>query len=174
MQTPWISRKSDRAPPDQGSKSADHPPSVCPYRRDTREGIGGDRRGIGDDRRGPGQENALDKWENASKEGLTGVTGGFRGAGRLSRRRPPHEGPRGRSWKGCHSTMSRCFPSRGRSAIPVKRQGFDTIPGQSSYSRSVVDRLVGGGPEVVKDARRFGGIREALSHEDPDHVFLWV
>jgi hypothetical protein len=45
---------------------------------------------------------------------------------------------------------------------------------QSSNPASVVDRLIGRGPEIEKDTGRTGGVHEALGHQDPDHVFLGV
>ena len=36
---------------------------------------------------------------------------------------------------------------------------------------SIVDRLIGRGPEVDEDARSLRRFHEALRHEDPDHVF---
>src|SRR5438270_8472006 len=39
---------------------------------------------------------------------------------------------------------------------------------------SVVDRLIGRGPEIEKDARRTGGIPDALGHQNPDQLLLGV
>src|ERR1700687_3844520 len=36
---------------------------------------------------------------------------------------------------------------------------------------SIVDRLIGRGPEVAEYARSLRRFQEALRHEDPDHVF---
>jgi hypothetical protein len=44
----------------------------------------------------------------------------------------------------------------------------------TSRNTSVVDRLVGRGPEIEIDVRSPGGIPDALGHQDPDQVLLRV
>src|SRR2546422_3256499 len=62
--------------------------------------------------------------------------------------------------------------THGRLLPSLRRSGEARI--DSRTSRSVVDRLVGRGPEVETDIRRTGGRPGALGHQDPDHALLGV
>src|SRR2546425_511977 len=62
--------------------------------------------------------------------------------------------------------------THGRLLHSLRRSGEARI--DSRTSRSVVDRLVGRGPEVETDIRRTGGRPGALGHQDPDHALLGV
>src|SRR5439155_9398722 len=68
------------------------------------------------------------------------------------------------------SGSSAPFP-RSRLLHPLRRSGEARI--DSRTSRSVVDRLVGRGPEVETDIRRTGGRPGALGHQDPEPCPPW-
>src|SRR2546422_4917075 len=61
--------------------------------------------------------------------------------------------------------------THGRLLYSLRRSGEARI--DSRTSRSVVDRLVGRGPEVETDIRRTGGRPGALGHQDPGPCPPW-
>src|SRR5712691_5024898 len=62
----------------------------------------------------------------------------------------------------------------GPSALTHPTHCADLIGTCSLADASVVDHLVGRGPEVEIDTRRNGGIPEALGHQDRDHLLRGV